>query len=72
MTDFALLSFLVNVAYFLIAGGAAVGLLKWFDWTLCASFGEARRKMADDPTALAIYYGARFFAVFYLAAAFAG
>lgn len=72
MTDFALLSFLISLGYFVVAVLVAVSMLKWFDWTLGASFGEARRKMNDDPKALALYYGLRLVAVFYLVAAFAG
>lgn len=72
MTEIAFFSFLVSLGYFLMAAVAAVLLLKWFDWTLGVRFGEARRKMQDEPMALAVYYGIRLFAVFYLAAAFAG
>lgn len=67
--DFAIISFLIRLVYLLIALGAAVGFLRWLDWTigLHGKFkSEVRDVIAKDPLALAVYYGARFAAVLWL------
>jgi len=73
MTDFAIISFIVSIAYFAAALAVATLLLRWFDWTLGIKFKtDVWNKIHEDPLALAVYHGLRIAAVLYLAAAFVG
>lgn len=71
--DFALVSFVLRLCYFVIALCAVVGFLRWLDWTmgLGGKFkSEVWDVIAENPLALALYHGLRFFAVVWLAGQF--
>lgn len=71
--EFALVSFLVHVVYLLIALAVVIGFLRILDWTL-GLHGQFKSQvwdvLAQNPLALAVYYGFRFFAVCWLAGQF--
>ncbi|MDO8838000.1 MAG: hypothetical protein Q7V31_03665 [Parvibaculum sp.] len=71
MTDFAIISFLWSLAYFVATLLVATTLLRWFDWTLGIRFKrDVWEKLNENPLALAVYHGLRLLAVFLLGAAF--
>lgn len=71
--DFAVASFLVRLVYFVLSLIAIVGFLRWLDWTM-GIHNKFKSQVWDvisqNPLALAVYHGARFFAVVYLAGQF--
>lgn len=71
--DFIFLSFVVRLVYFLLALMAVVAFLRWLDWTL-GIHGKFKTEvwnvLRENPLALAVYHGARFFAVVWLAGRF--
>jgi hypothetical protein len=71
--DFAIVSFFVRLAYFLIALGVVIGFLRWLDYTM-GIHGQFKSKVwdviAQNPLALAVYHGLRFYAVVWLAGQF--
>ena len=71
MTDIAILSFVISLTYLTLILFVIAGLLRWFDWTCGVGFKEdVWEKIHEEPLALAVYYGLRLVAVFYLGAAF--
>lgn len=71
--DFAVVSFAIRLVYFVLALLAVVAFLRWLDWTL-GVHGKFKSQVwdviAQNPLALALYHGARFYAVVYLAGQF--
>lgn len=71
--DFAIVSFFVRLAYFLIALGVVIGFLRWLDYTM-GIHGQFKTQVwnviAQNPLALAVYHGLRFYAVVWLAGQF--
>lgn len=71
--EFALVSFLIRLVYFCLALAAAIGFLRWLDWTI-GIHGNFKSQVWDvlkqNPMALAVYHGLRFFAVVWLAGQF--
>ena len=72
MTEITLVSFGLNMLYFVVGLLVVWGMLRMFDKLAGGSFSDARAKMAENPMALAVYFGARFLGVCVLGAAFVG
>lgn len=72
MTEITLISFVLNMAYLVVALFVVWGMLRVFDKLGGGSFDDARTTMATNPMALSIYLGARILGVCILGAAFVG
>tara|TARA_R110000772_G_C13310278_1_gene440214 strand:- start:5104 stop:5322 length:219 start_codon:yes stop_codon:yes gene_type:complete len=66
METYAVSSFLLNLTYLTVAVLALFFGLKALDKSLGNPFGAAYEIMAENPIALAIYYGLRMFAIAFL------
>lgn len=69
--DFAVTSFIVQMAYLFITLVLVVCLLRWFDRSAGIKFRvDVWETIHERPMALAVYHGVRFFSVCYLASRF--
>lgn len=72
MTSITLFSFVLNMAYLVVALFTVWGVLRMFDKLGGDDFDENRNIIETNPMALGLYYGARFLGVCILGAAFIG
>lgn len=69
--EVAITAGLTNSFYLFITLVVCFGILRGLDWLSDVQWGkDVLQKMEENPMALAVYYGIRFFGVAYLGAAF--
>lgn len=72
MTEITIISFVLNMAYLVVALFTLWSVLRIFDQLSGGSFGDAKKLITEEPLSCALYYGARFLGVCILGAAFVG
>lgn len=63
MEEYVILAALLKLGYALAAVIGMVLMLRWLDRRLGLQFSEILGKMREEPSALALYFGARIIAV---------
>lgn len=67
LLDIAGLSFVAGLARFIVAAGLIYLILRWLAWVNARPFSTVQETIYADPLAAAVYRGAVFFSLCFLA-----